>query len=82
MFYYVYVLKNSYNTQLYKGITNNLDRRIKEHNQGKNKYTAQYMPWEMVYFETFESLAEARRRELFLKSGDGREFLKRKLGII
>jgi putative endonuclease len=79
--YYVYVLKNRVNTQLYKGLTKDLKKRIIEHNQGKHKYTSQYMPWEIVYFEEFESLKEARLREIFFKTGAGREYLKRKLSI-
>jgi putative endonuclease len=79
--HFVYVLKNKINSQLYKGITNDLERRISEHNQGKHKYTSAYRPWEVVYFEEYGSLEEARSRELFLKSGAGREFLKRKLSI-
>jgi putative endonuclease len=39
------------------------------------------MPWEIVYFEEFESLKEARSREIFFKTGAGREYLKRKLSI-
>jgi putative endonuclease len=39
------------------------------------------MPWDVAYFEEFETLKEARDRELFFKTGDGREFLKRKLSI-
>jgi putative endonuclease len=77
--YFVYVLKSKINSQLYKGITNDLERRISEHNQGKHKYTSQFLPWEIAYFEEFATLHEARSRELFLKSGTGREFLKRKL---
>jgi putative endonuclease len=79
MSYFVYVLRNKINSELYKGITNNLQRRISEHNQGKHKYTSQFLPWEIAYSEEFETLKEARSRELFLKSGSGREFLKRKL---
>jgi len=79
--YFVYVLKNSINTQFYKEITKYLENRIKEHNQGKHKYTSQFLPWEIIYFEKYETSKEARTRELFLKSGAGREFLKRKLSI-
>jgi putative endonuclease len=74
--YFVYVLQNKVNKHLYKGISNNLERRIKEHNQGKHKSTAPYIPWEIVYFEEYETFEEARKRELFLKSGSGRELLR------
>ena len=74
--YFVYILKNKINTQLYKGITNDLDRRIIEHNLGKHKYTAAFRPWEIIYFEEYQTLKEARIRELYFKSGSGRELLK------
>jgi putative endonuclease len=75
--YYAYVLRSGLDNRLYKGFTNNLEKRIYEHNQGKNKSTAPYRPWKLVYFEEFLSMAEARKRELYFKSGSGREFLKK-----
>jgi len=60
-------------------MTNDLKRRIYEHNLGKNKSTRPYRPWTLVYFESFETRVEARSREKYLKSGIGREFLINKL---
>ena len=77
--YFVYVLKSNKNSRLYKGMTNDLKRRIYEHNLGKNKSTRPYRPWTLVYFESFETRVEARSREKYLKSGIGREFLINKL---
>jgi putative endonuclease len=77
--YFVYVLRNGINKHLYKGVTKDLNKRIKEHNQGKHKYTSQYCPWEIAYYEEFENFSDARAREFFLKSGAGREFLRRVL---
>ncbi|MBU1012439.1 MAG: GIY-YIG nuclease family protein [Bacteroidetes bacterium] len=77
--YYIYVIRSTIDSRLYKGITNDLDRRIKEHDTGKNRSTKAYRPWELVYFEKVNSKAEARNREKFFKSGIGRDFLKRKL---
>ncbi len=57
-------------------MTKDLDRRIKEHNKGKNKSTKSYAPWELIYQEVFDSRIEARKREKYLKSGNGREYLK------
>jgi len=76
MGYFVYILQNSINDQLYKGLTNNLQKRLAEHNQGKHKYTSVYRPWEIIYFEEYETFDKARSRELYFKSGSGREFLK------
>ena len=74
--YYVYILRNKVNNHLYKGVCADLQKRIREHNSGNHKYTAQYMPWEIAYYETYSTFEEARKRELFFKSGCGREFLK------
>ena len=77
--FYVYVLKSQQTKSLYKGQTENVINRLKEHNNGKVKSTKAYLPWEMVYIEEFESRDEAVKREKYLKSGIGRQFLKEKL---
>jgi putative endonuclease len=77
--YFVYVLKSQKDGRFYKGMTNDLDRRIYEHNIGKHKSTRPYRPWELVYRETVNDRTEARKREKYLKSGIGREYLKKKL---
>jgi len=77
--YFVYVLKSSIDNRLYKGLTSNIKRRVKEHNSGKTKSTKAYKPWKLVYQEEFKTLEEAREREIYLKSGVGREYLKRLL---
>ena len=78
--YYVYVLRSLINRRLYTGSTQDIERRLKEHNSGKTKYTSSTKPFELVYKETYNTRLEAVRREKFLKSGKGREFLKDKLG--
>jgi putative endonuclease len=77
--YYVYVLKSGIDKRLYKCITNNLKRRLKEHNSGKHKSTKGYTPWNLVYFEEVSTRIEARKREKYFKSGIGRDYLKNKL---
>lgn len=79
MSYYVYVIQSEVDERLYKGHTSMLYERIKEHNNGKTKSTKGYMPWILVYHEIVDSKQEAIAREKFLKSGMGREFLKRKI---
>lgn len=79
MKFYVHVLKSKVNGNLYKGHTAKLEKRILEHNAGKTFSTKAYVPWILVYFETVDSREEAVKREKFLKSGVGREFLKEKL---
>jgi len=49
------------------GSTSDLDRRINEHNRGKNKYTKKFLPWILVFSQEFESLQLARRVEYWIK---------------
>ena len=78
--FYAYVLKSLKNGRHYTGSTNNLKRRIHEHNSGQTKYTSQAGPFELVYKESYNTKLEVSRRERFLKTGKGREFLKQILG--
>jgi putative endonuclease len=65
--WYVYILRCSDNT-LYTGITNDVDRRISEHNQGTGaKYTRGRAPVELVFVETTRNRSEASRREWAIK---------------
>ena len=73
--YTVYVLKNE-GGKLYKGMTNNLERRLKEHHYGHTITTSRMGRLEVVYFEEYLTWEEARKRELYLKSAAGRKFLK------
>jgi len=77
--FFVYVLKSLKDGRLYKGLTHDLKNRLIEHNEGKQKSTQAYRPWKLVYTENFSSRVEARKKEKYLKSGSGREFLKRLL---
>ncbi len=74
--YYVYILKSLKNNKLYKAYTNDLRRRIREHNSGNSIFTKNNGPWELIYYEAFISEKDAKREELFLKSGKGRERIK------
>lgn len=73
----VYVLKSRIARKSYVGLTDNVARRLKEHNSGKHFYTKRYMPWEVIYQEKFANFREARSREKYLKSTSGRRFLKK-----
>lgn len=74
--YFVYVLKSEKDNNLYIGITNNLEKRLKQHNNGNNFSTKYRKPFKLVYYEIKENRQDARIREKFLKSGCGREFIK------
>ncbi len=74
--YYVYVIYSKALDKIYKGCTNNLRDRIDKHNKGRVKTTKSGIPWELIYYEAFVNKSDARKEELFLKSGKGRERLK------
>ena len=70
---YTYILKCKDGT-LYTGWTNDLDKRVKAHNEGRGaKYTRSRTPVELVYYETFETKEEAQRREYAIKKMTGRQ---------
>ena len=71
----VYVLQSS-DGKLYKGMTRDLTRRLREPKSGKTITTRKMKDLRVVYSETLYSFTEARKRELYLKSAAGRRFLK------
>jgi len=73
----VYVLRNRSSGRRYTGFTTDLVQRLGQHNSGVTKSTKNRGLWELVYQEEYETRGEAMRRERFLKSGQGREELKR-----
>ena len=75
--YFVYAIYSISFDRLYIGFTNDLSRRLNEHNSKKNKSTKAYVPWKLIHKEGFETRLDARKREKYLKSGIGREYLRR-----
>lgn len=71
--YYVYILYSKKLNKFYIGYTENIKRRVKEHNQGNSKFTTNGIPWVVVYYEAFMYKEDAEREEKFLKTGKGRE---------
>jgi putative endonuclease len=65
--HYLYILKSTIKTWHYIGITDDRKKRLKEHNAGKTKSTKAYLPFIIVYFETFPDKTSARKREIHLK---------------
>jgi putative endonuclease len=72
----VYAIRSEVNGHIYVGIAKDADERLKEHNAGKSRYTNRFLPWKTIYREVQPDWAAARKREIFLKSGIGKEFLK------
>ena len=65
---------------IYIGSTNDLHKRLREHNNGKSRSTKRYIPWELVYYEAYISEVDAREREKKLKHhGKGLAELKKRI---
>jgi len=79
--FYVYVLQSKTTGKTYIGQTNDINKRLAEHNDQLNRFTLHTKrhsgPWELAYEEQYSTRAEAVVREKWLKSGSGRRFLKR-----
>jgi putative endonuclease len=74
--WYVYAIISEKNGFIYVGMCLNLERRLKEHNAGKSKFTKAYIPWKLLYAEFVGERNKVRIKEKYLKSGIGKEFLK------
>lgn len=73
----VYILTNPAKTVLYTGVTANLSRRIKEHKEKQVKgFTAQYNAIQLVYYEPFDQIEEAIKREKQIKGGSREKKIK------
>ena len=78
-FYYVYVLISSKDNGRYIGYTNNLRKRLEEHNKGKNFSTKFRAPFSLVYYEACINQDDAKQREKYLKSTTGRRFITKRI---
>jgi putative endonuclease len=76
--FYVYVLWSEKICKRYVGCAENIDKRLLQHNTGKNRFTKGGIPWFLIYTEEYSTLSLTRKRELFLKSGIRRKWLGQK----
>jgi len=74
--YYLYILKSEKDQRTYTGYTKNLKQRMQEHNDGKVAATRNRRPLKLVYCENCTTKKQAKRREIYWKSGAGRRRLK------
>ena len=79
MFHFVYILESKKNGNLYIGYTTRLKERLKEHNRGLNFSTKPYIPWQIIPYEAYLNIKDAKRREKYLKTSQGRRLLRRML---
>jgi len=77
--FYTYILQSKKNGELYVGYTEDLKKRLVEHNQGLNLSTKRYAPWKIIYYEACINIKDAKRREGYLKTTQGGRLLKRRL---
>ena len=74
--YYTYILKSQKNNSHYYGHTKDLQSRLKEHNNGKVRYTKGHRPYKIWYYEKYETKSETQKRELYFKSIERYNWLK------
>jgi len=77
--FYTYILKSQKSGRWYTGSTNDLRKRLKQHNEGKSTWTKSKGPWDLIYYEAFLNEEDSRSREKYLKSGMGKRYLKNRL---
>ena len=78
--FYIYCLQSEKEKEeLYFGFTNDLKKRLKEHNSGDTISTKRYMPWRLIYYEACLTESDAHRREHYFKTNMGRRMMKRRL---
>ncbi|HBC85461.1 MAG TPA: excinuclease ABC subunit C [Lentisphaeria bacterium] len=76
--FYVYILLEK-NGQLYTGFSEDLKQRIKDHNAGKVESTSGRRPLKLIHYEAYSMESDARRREKYLKTSEGKRFLKQQI---
>lgn len=76
----VYILRSQKTQKHYTGSSHEDEptQRLKRHNSGQVKSTKSGLPWSLIHLEYFENYSLARKREIFLKTGKGREWIKLK----
>jgi len=77
--HYVYVLRSLRDGNFYTGYTENLEKRVAEHNNGKSASTKYRIPLELVYYEACENQKDALRRERYLKTTYGKRYIKNRI---
>jgi putative endonuclease len=74
--WFTYILYSASINKYYTGVTDNLDWRLERHNMGWGKYTSKGIPWELKYYESYETKTEALRREREIKSKKSRMYIE------
>ena len=77
--WYVYILRSQQDNNLYIGSTNDLHRRLHEHNSGHVMATQSRLPFTLESYIAVRSEKKARELEVYLKSGSGHAILKKRI---
>jgi len=78
--HYVYIIKSiNFPDQVYVGHTQDLKKRLSNHNCGTTPHTSKYKPWELVVYLAFKHEEKAVEFEKYLKSHSGRAFSEKRL---
>ncbi len=78
----VYIILSRNKDKTYTGSTNNLKKRLLEHNDNKVLSTKDKGPWVPIYVEIYPNEEEARKRERYLKTSTGRRYLNKEIDKI
>jgi putative endonuclease len=78
--FYTYIIKSEKDGKIYTGSTKDLRKRLIQHNNGLSTHTKSRGPFKIIYYEACLLENKARSRELYLKSGMGKRYLKNRLG--
>ena len=77
--YYVYILTSEKSGQWYTGCTDDLRKRLSQHQKGQSTFTKKGVPWKLIYYEACHSKDDSFAREKYLKTGPGKKYLKNRL---
>ncbi|MBA3664896.1 MAG: GIY-YIG nuclease family protein [Bacteroidetes bacterium] len=79
--YYVYIIYSQRAGKKYTGFSEDITLRLQQHNEGSlGVYTKNKGPWVLIHLEEFENKSEALKRERYLKTGAGRDYIKKVTG--
>ena len=75
-FSYIYILKSVHHDFIYVGFTGNLRLRLKQHNDKEELSTKHFAPFELIHYEAYRNVNDAKRRETYFKTTKGKTTLK------
>ena len=75
--FYLYILLSETKKRTYTGITDDVERRLAQHNAGKIKSSSPFRPYTVIHVEAFAAKGGAFRRETYYKTGGGRRRIKK-----